>query len=163
MIKTELIKAASFYESIWILNIFIDIKPSKQTINLFNIFDKVKKKGPNFIEQIIEGDIMRGFDKNLLRFRFPPEPNGYLHIGHLKAICLNFNLGKKYNSPVNLRFDDTNPEKEAKEYVDAIKEDIKWLGFKWDKVCYASDYFEQLYGWATFLIEKEMAYVDSQT
>ena len=123
----------------------------------------MKKKGPNFIEQIIEGDIIRGFDKNLLRFRFPPEPNGYLHIGHLKAICLNFNLGKKYNSPVNLRFDDTNPEKEAKEYVDAIKEDIKWLGFKWDKECYASDYFEQLYGWATFLIEKEMAYVDSQT
>ena len=78
----------------------------------------MKKKGPNFIEQIIEGDIARGFDKKNLRFRFPPEPNGYLHIGHLKAICLNFNLGKKYNSPVNLRFDDTNPEKEAKEYVD---------------------------------------------
>ena len=84
----------------------------------------MKKKGPNFIEQIIEGDIARGFDKKNLRFRFPPEPNGYLHIGHLKAICLNFNLGKKYNSPVNLRFDDTNPEKEAKEYVDAIKHDI---------------------------------------
>ena len=123
----------------------------------------MKKKGPNFIEQIIEGDIARGFDKKNLRFRFPPEPNGYLHIGHLKAICLNFNLGKKYNSPVNLRFDDTNPEKEAKEYVDAIKHDIKWLGFDWDKEWYASDYFDQLYEWAISLIEKNKAYIDSQT
>jgi len=123
----------------------------------------VKKKGPNFIEQIIEGDIARGFDRKNLRFRFPPEPNGYLHIGHLKAICLNFNLGKKYNSPVNLRFDDTNPEKEAKEYVDAIKRDINWLGFDWDKECYASDYFDQLYEWAISLIEKNKAYIDSQT
>ena len=123
----------------------------------------MKKKGPNFIEQIIEGDIAKGFDEKNLRFRFPPEPNGYLHIGHLKAICLNFNLGKKYNSPVNLRFDDTNPEKEAKEYVDAIKYDINWLGFDWDKECYASDYFDQLYEWATTLIEKNKAYIDSQT
>jgi glutaminyl-tRNA synthetase len=130
---------------------------------LFNIFDKVKKKGPNFIEQIIDGDIARGFENKDLRFRFPPEPNGYLHIGHLKAICLNFNLGEKYNAPVNLRFDDTNPEKEAKEYVDAIKNDIKWLGFEWDKECYASDYFDQLYDWATTLIEKDLAYVDSQS
>ncbi len=123
----------------------------------------MKKKGPNFIEQIIEGDIAKGFDEKNLRFRFPPEPNGYLHIGHLKAICLNFNLGKKYNSPVNLRFDDTNPEKEAKEYVDAIKYDINWLGFNWDKECYASDYFDQLYEWAITLIEKNKAYIDSQT
>ena len=123
----------------------------------------MKKKGPNFIEQIIEGDIAKGFDEKNLRFRFPPEPNGYLHIGHLKAICLNFNLGKKYNSPVNLRFDDTNPEKEAKEYVDAIKHDINWLGFDWDKECYASDYFDQLYEWAIILIEKNKAYIDSQT
>ena len=123
----------------------------------------MKKKGPNFIEQIIDGDIARGFEKKNLRFRFPPEPNGYLHIGHLKAICLNFNLGEKYNSPVNLRFDDTNPEKEAKEYVDAIKYDINWLGFNWDKECYASDYFDQLHGWATDLIKKELAYIDSQT
>ena len=130
---------------------------------LFNIFDKVKKKGPNFIEQIIDGDIARGFENKDLRFRFPPEPNGYLHIGHLKAICLNFNLGEKYNAPVNLRFDDTNPEKEAKEYVDAIKNDIKWLGFEWDKECYASDYFDKLYDWAIFLIEKDLAYVDSQS
>lgn len=123
----------------------------------------MKKKGPNFIEQIIDGDIARGFEEKNLRFRFPPEPNGYLHIGHLKAICLNFNLGKKYNSPVNLRFDDTNPEKEAKEYVDAIKHDIKWLGFEWNNECYASDYFQQLYDWATELISKDLAYVDSQT
>ena len=123
----------------------------------------MKKKGPNFIEQIIDGDIARGFEEKNLRFRFPPEPNGYLHIGHLKAICLNFNLGKKYNSPVNLRFDDTNPEKEAKEYVDAIKHDIKWLGFEWNNECYASDYFQQLYDWATELINKDLAYVDSQT
>ena len=130
---------------------------------VFNIFDKVKKKGPNFIEQIIDGDLARGFENKDLRFRFPPEPNGYLHIGHLKAICLNFNLGDKYNAPVNLRFDDTNPEKEAKEYVDAIKNDIKWLGFKWNKECYASDYFDQLFAWATNLIEKDLAYVDSQS
>ena len=123
----------------------------------------MKNKGPNFLEQIIDGDIKKGFDKKTLRFRFPPEPNGYLHIGHLKAICVNFNLGEKYGAPVNLRFDDTNPEKEAREYVDAIKKDIEWLGFKWDKVCYASDYFQQLYDWAHELIDKGHAYVDSQT
>ena len=123
----------------------------------------MKKKGPNFIEQIIDGDIARGFDAKDLRFRFPPEPNGYLHIGHVKAVCLNFNLGEKYKAPVNLRFDDTNPEKEAKEYVDAIKNDIHWLGFEWNKECYASDYFDQLYDWAIKLIEKDLAYIDSQT
>ena len=123
----------------------------------------MKKKGINFLEQIIDGDIKKGYDKKLLRFRFPPEPNGYLHVGHLKAICVNFNLGEKYNAPVNLRFDDTNPEKEAKEYVEAIKNDIEWLGFKWDKECYASDYFQQLYDWAHRLIDQGLAYIDSQT
>ena len=123
----------------------------------------MKKKGPNFIEQIIEGDLTRGFSESDLRFRFPPEPNGHLHIGHLKAICLNFNLGEKYKAPVNLRFDDTNPEMEAKEYVDAIKSDIKWLGFKWDQECYASDYFKKLHDWAVSLIEKNLAYIDSQS
>jgi len=123
----------------------------------------VKNKGPNFLEQIIDGDLKKGFSKKSLRFRFPPEPNGYLHIGHLKAICVNFNLGEKYGAPVNLRFDDTNPEKEAKEYVEAIKNDIKWLGFKWEKECYASDYFQQLYEWAQKLISNGHAYVDSQT
>ena len=123
----------------------------------------MKNKGPNFLEQIIDGDLKKGFDSKALRFRFPPEPNGYLHIGHLKAICVNFNLGEKYGAPVNLRFDDTNPEKEAKEYVEAIKNDIEWLGFRWDKECYASDYFQQLYEWAHTLIDKGRAYVDSQT
>ena len=104
------IKPRVIYIYFW-QNLTKDIKANIFSIFLFNIFGIVKKKGPNFIEQIIEGDIARGFDKKNLRFRFPPEPNGYLHIGHLKAICLNFNLGKKYNSPVNLRFDDTNPEK----------------------------------------------------
>ena len=120
------------------------------------------KKGINFIEHIIKQDLLNGFNKKNLKFRFPPEPNGYLHIGHVKAICLNFNLGEKYGASVNLRFDDTNPVKEDKKFVDAIKEDITWLGYKWKKECYASDYFEQLYKWAHILIEKELAYVDSQ-
>ena len=120
------------------------------------------KKGINFIEQIIKQDLIKGFNKKALKFRFPPEPNGYLHIGHVKAICLNFNLGEKYGASVNLRFDDTNPVKEDKKFVDGIKEDINWLGYKWKEECYASDYFEQLYKWAHLLIEKELAYVDSQ-
>ena len=120
------------------------------------------QKGPNFIEKIIEGDIKRGFSKNKLCFRFPPEPNGFLHIGHVKAICLNFGLGEEFGAPVNLRFDDTNPSSEKKIYVEGIKEDILWLGYKWDKECYASDYFEQLYLWAEELISKGRAYVDSQ-
>ncbi|UBZ11889.1 glutamine--tRNA ligase/YqeY domain fusion protein [Leeuwenhoekiella palythoae] len=117
----------------------------------------------NFLEQIVEEDITNGFPKDDLRFRFPPEPNGYLHIGHCKAICISFGLGEKYNAPVNLRFDDTNPSKEEQEYVDAIQEDIKWLGFKWDKVCYSSDYFQQLYDWAIQLIKEGKAYIDSQS
>ncbi|WP_374360866.1 glutamine--tRNA ligase/YqeY domain fusion protein, partial [Cloacibacterium sp.] len=116
----------------------------------------------NFIEQIIENDIENGLDSSKLRFRFPPEPNGYLHVGHTKAICINFGLGEKYGAPVNLRFDDTNPEKEEQEFVDAIKEDIKWLGFKYDKELYASDYFQQLYDWAIDLIKQGKAYVDEQ-
>ena len=120
------------------------------------------KKGINFIEQIIKQDLLNGFNEKFLKFRFPPEPNGYLHIGHVKAICLNFNLGEKYGASVNLRFDDTNPVKEDKKFVDGIKEDINWLGYKWKEECYASDYFEQLYKWAHLLIEKELAYVDSQ-
>ena len=121
------------------------------------------KKTLNFIEHIIEEDLTSGLSPKLLRFRFPPEPNGYLHIGHVKAICLNFNLGKRYKAPVNLRFDDTNPAKEESHYVEAIKKDIEWLGFKWDKECYASDYFPQLYEWSKQLIKKGLAYVDSQT
>ena len=117
----------------------------------------------HFIEHIIEEDLQNTSSELELRFRFPPEPNGYLHIGHVKAICLNFNLGERYKAPVNLRFDDTNPAKEEQQFVDAIKENIMWLGYQWDTECYASDYFEQLYLWAHELINKNLAYVDSQT
>ena len=122
-----------------------------------------EEKSLNFIEQIIEDDLKNGLSPDKLRFRFPPEPNGYLHIGHASAICLNFGLGIDYKAPVNLRFDDTNPSKEEQEFVDAIKNDIEWLGFKWDKECYASDYFQQLYDWAVELIKKDKAYIDSQS
>ncbi len=122
-----------------------------------------EKKSLNFIEQIIEDDLANGLDKKQLRFRFPPEPNGYLHIGHAASICLNFGLGLKYDAPVNLRFDDTNPEKEEQEYVDAIKKDIQWLGFKWDKELYSSNYFDTLYEWAIKMINEGKAYVDDQT
>jgi glutaminyl-tRNA synthetase len=122
-----------------------------------------KEKSLNFIEQIIEEDVKNGLSPNKLRFRFPPEPNGYLHVGHASAICLNFGLGIDYQSPVNLRFDDTNPSKEEQEFVDAIKRDVEWLGYSWDKECYASDYFQQLFDWAVELIKKDKAYVDSQS
>ena len=123
----------------------------------------MSEKTLNFIEHIIEEDLNEGLSPSSLRFRFPPEPNGYLHIGHVKAICLNFNLGNDYSAPVNLRFDDTNPANEETQYVQAIKNDIEWLGFQWDKECYASDYFQQLFDWAKLLINKGLAYVDSQS
>jgi glutaminyl-tRNA synthetase len=122
-----------------------------------------EERSLNFIEQIIEEDLRNELPKNKLRFRFPPEPNGYLHIGHASAICLNFGLGLRYNSPVNLRFDDTNPAKEEQEFVDAIRRDIEWLGFEYENECYASDYFQQLYDWALELIKQGKAYVDSQS
>lgn len=122
-----------------------------------------EEKSLNFLEQIIEEDLKNGLSNDKLRFRFPPEPNGYLHVGHASAICLNFGLGIDYQSPVNLRFDDTNPAKEEQEYVDAIKKDIEWLGYKWANECYASDYFQQLYDWAVEFIKKGKAYVDSQS
>ncbi len=117
----------------------------------------------NFLEEIIEEDIKSGKHSGRVLTRFPPEPNGYLHIGHAKSICLNFGLAKKYGGQTNLRFDDTNPTKEDVEYVDSIKEDIKWLGFNWANEFYASDYFEQLYVWAEELIKKNLAYVDDQS
>ena len=120
-------------------------------------------KSLNFIEHIIETDLENGFAKSDLRFRFPPEPNGYLHIGHASSICLNFGLGLRYDAPVNLRFDDTNPTKEEQEFVDAIKADVEWLGFEWAEECFASDYFQQLYDWAIALIKDGKAYVDSQS
>ena len=116
----------------------------------------------NFIRHQINDDLDSKLHTSI-QTRFPPEPNGYLHIGHTKAIGISFGLGLKYNAPVNLRFDDTNPAKEEQEYVDAIQEDIKWLGFKWDKVCYSSDYFQQLYDWAIQLIKEGKAYIDSQS
>lgn len=117
----------------------------------------------NFLEEIIEEDIKSGKHSGRVLTRFPPEPNGYLHIGHAKSICLNFGLATKYGGKTNLRFDDTNPTKEDVEYVDSIKEDIRWLGFEWAQELYASDYFEQLYLWAEELINKGLAYVDDQT
>ncbi|MCQ2297452.1 MAG: glutamine--tRNA ligase/YqeY domain fusion protein [Bacteroidales bacterium] len=123
----------------------------------------VAEKQPlNFLEEIIEKGLNEGTYESI-QTRFPPEPNGYLHIGHAKSICLNFGLSKKYGGKTNLRFDDTNPVKEDTEYVDAIQEDIKWLGFEWASVHYASDYFDQLYDWAVALIKMGKAYVDDQT
>lgn len=122
--------------------------------------EEVKKL--NFLEEIIEDDLKSGKVESILT-RFPPEPNGYLHLGHAKSLCINFGLAQKYNGKTNLRYDDTNPAKEDVEYVDAIKEDIKWLGFQWEKECYASDYFQQLYEWAEELIKRGLAYVDDQT
>ena len=120
------------------------------------------EKKLNFLEEIIEDDLKTGKVPAILT-RFPPEPNGYLHLGHAKSLCINFGLAMKYGGKTNLRYDDTNPVKEDTEYVDAIKEDIQWLGFQWEKECYASDYFDQLYAWAEELIQRGLAYVDDQT
>ncbi len=123
-----------------------------------------EKKSLNFIESIIEEDIRNNKHQGRIHLRFPPEPNGYLHIGHAKSICLNFGLAQEYNGKCNLRFDDTNPVKEDVEYVDSIKEDIQWLGFNWDEgPYYASDYFDKLYRWAVKLIKEGKAYVDEQS
>ncbi len=122
-----------------------------------------QKESLHFIEQIIEEDLANGLKREDLRFRFPPEPNGYLHIGHTKAIGISFGLGEKYKAPVNLRFDDTNPAKEEQKYVDAIKEDIKWMGYQWDQELYSSGYFQKLYDWAVLFIKNGKAYIDSQS
>lgn len=124
--------------------------------------DMTQERQLNFIEEIIENDLAGGKHTSVLT-RFPPEPNGYLHIGHAKSICLNFGLARKYGGQTNLRFDDTNPTKEDVEYVDSIKSDVQWLGFQWANEFYASDYFEQLYEWARELIKKGLAYVDDQS
>ena len=117
----------------------------------------------NFIEQIVEKDLAEGVNNGRIQTRFPPEPNGYLHIGHVKAICMDFGIAEKYNGVCNLRFDDTNPVKEDTEYVETIERDIAWLGFKWGKIFYASDYFQQLYDLAIRFIKEGKAYVDEQT
>ena len=131
------------------------------TVN--NESEKSEKKSLSFIEQIIVNDLEQGKNGSKVQTRFPPEPNGYLHIGHAKAICLDFGMAQKYNGVCNLRFDDTNPTKEDVEYVDAIMEDIKWLGFDWANVYYASDYFDQLWDFAINLIKEGKAYIDEQT
>ena len=126
--------------------------------------EETEKRSLNFIEQAIEKDLKDGKNNNRVHTRFPPEPNGYLHIGHAKAICMDFGVAEKYNGKCNLRFDDTNPVKEDTEYVDAIMEDIHWLGFDWeDRLFYASDYFPQLWEFAEELIKRGLAYIDEQT
>ena len=122
-----------------------------------------EKRSLNFIEQIVENDLKEGLNGGRIQTRFPPEPNGYLHIGHAKAICMDFGIAERYNGICNLRFDDTNPVKEDVEYVDSIKEDIQWLGFKWANIYYASDYFQQLYDLAIQFIKDGKAYVDEQS
>lgn len=125
--------------------------------------ENVAKRSLNFIEQIVEDDLRAGLNDGRVQTRFPPEPNGYLHIGHAKAICMDFGIAEMYGGTCNLRFDDTNPVKEDVEYVDSIMEDIKWLGFEWDRLCYTSDYFQQLYDLAVKFIEDGKAYIDEQT
>lgn len=122
-----------------------------------------KEKSLNFLEEIIQSDLSKGLFPNGITTRFPPEPNGYLHIGHAKSICLNFGLTQSFGGTTNLRFDDTNPATEETEYVESIKQDVKWLGFNWEKECYTSDYFEQLFQFAIRLIEKGLAYVDDSS
>ncbi|MDR1454458.1 MAG: glutamine--tRNA ligase, partial [Tannerella sp.] len=117
----------------------------------------------NFIEQIVRKEVEEGKNGGRVQTRFPPEPNGYLHIGHAKAICLDFGIAEKYSGTCNLRYDDTNPTREDEEYVDAIQEDIQWLGFRWEHIYYASDYFQQLFDFAVSLIRQGQAYVDEQT
>ena len=122
-----------------------------------------EEKSLNFIEQIVEKDLAEGVNDGRIQTRFPPEPNGYLHIGHVKAICMDFGIAEKYNGICNLRFDDTNPAKEDTEYVETIERDIRWLGFRWGQIYYASDYFQQLYDLAIRFIKEGKAYVDEQT
>src|SRR5271157_1032387 len=118
----------------------------------------------NFLREIIAEDVLtKKFGDAQIQTRFPPEPNGYLHIGHAKAICIDFGLADEFGGKTNLRFDDTNPEKEEQEYIDSIQKDVRWLGFQWDRLCYASDYFPQLYAWAIELIKAGKAYVDDLT
>ena len=122
-----------------------------------------EKRSLSFVEQMVEKDLAEGKNGGRIQTRFPPEPNGYLHIGHAKAICMDFGVAENYNGVCNLRFDDTNPSKENNEYVENILNDIKWLGFHWGNLYYASDYFEQLWDFAIWLINKGMAYIDEQT
>ena len=122
-----------------------------------------EKRSLSFVEQFVEEDLAEGKNNGRIQTRFPPEPNGYLHIGHAKAICMDFGVAENYNGVCNLRFDDTNPSKENTEYVDNILNDIKWLGFNWGNIYYASDYFEKLWDFAVWMIKNGHAYVDKQS
>ena len=122
-----------------------------------------ERKSLSFVEQLIEEDLAEGKNGGRIQTRFPPEPNGYLHIGHAKAICMDFGAAEKYNGICNLRFDDTNPSKENNEYVESILSDIQWLGFQWNNIYYASDYFQKLWDFAVWMIKNDYAYVDEQT
>ena len=124
--------------------------------------ESTEKKSLNFIEQIVANDLQEGKNGGRLQTRFPPEPNGYLHIGHAKAICMDFGVAQKFGGVCNLRFDDTNPQKEDTEYVEAIKQDIEWLGFKWGNIYHASDYFQKLWDFAIRLIKEGKAYFEEQ-
>ena len=128
-----------------------------------NATEATEKRSLNFIEQAVENDLKEGKNGGKVQTRFPPEPNGYLHIGHAKAICLDFGIAARYGGVCNLRFDDTNSTKEDMEYVEAIKEDIQWLGFQWGNEYYASDYFQQLWDFAIRLIKEGKAYIDEQS
>lgn len=128
-----------------------------------SVTDNGEKKSLSFVEQMVEGDLAEGKNGGRIQTRFPPEPNGYIHIGHAKAICMDFGVAERHGGVCNLRFDDTNPSKEDTEYVDSILNDIEWLGFKWGKVFYASDYFQQLWDFAVWMIKKGLAYIDEQT
>src|SRR5574344_285749 len=134
----------------------------KAVLEEFTMASDDGTKSLNFLEEIITKDLENGLVESIIT-RFPPEPNGYLHIGHAKSICLNFGLAKQFGGECNLRFDDTNPTKEDTEYVDSIKEDIQWLGFQWNNIYYASDYFQKLWDFAIELIKKGKAYVDEQS
>ncbi len=150
------------YNFWFLFNISIFVPEHKMAEEIKKVLESDEKSSSNFIKAIIDADLESGKHK-AIQTRFPPEPNGYLHIGHAKSICLNFGLAKQYGGKCNLRFDDTNPEKEDVEYVDSIQEDIAWLGFKPDKVLYASSYFDQLYEWAVKLIKEGKAFVCQQT
>ena len=130
------------------------------TMDNVNEIPQEKKRTLSFVEQFVEEDLAEGKNNGRIQTRFPPEPNGFLHIGHAKAICMDFGIAEHYNGVCNLRFDDTNPTKENTEYVDNIMNDIRWLGFKWGNVYYASDYFEKLWDFAVWMIEHGHAYVD---
>ena len=144
--------------------VFLQFKEQIITIMTeMNTTESIEKKSLNFIEQAVEKDLSEGKNHGKVQTRFPPEPNGYLHIGHAKAICLDFGIAARYGGVCNLRFDDTNPTKEDMEYVEAIKEDIQWLGFQWGNEYYASDYFQQLWDFAIRLIKEGKAYIDEQS